>query len=246
MAVLVALSYSPWSEKARWALDHHRVPYREVEYVPMLGAPLLRVALRDFHGPVTVPVLFYEGGAFRDSYDIARFAEREGAGAPLFPSGSEAAVTAWNADSETLMAHGRALSVSSTAKDRDALAEALPGFLPAVVRPALRPLAALGTRYIARKYVLDEHGLEEHRAAIRDVLDRLRAALGGRATLLDGFSYADVAMAAALQFVRPVSGRYVPLGAATRLAWTRPRLAEDYADLLDWRDRTYERFRRGR
>ena len=35
MRTLYALPYSPWlSEKARWALDHHGIAYREVMYAP--------------------------------------------------------------------------------------------------------------------------------------------------------------------------------------------------------------------
>jgi glutathione S-transferase len=46
-------------------------------------------------------------------------------------------------------------------------------------------------------------------------------------------------MAASLQFVLPVEARYIALGPATRAVWTNPKLAEDYADLLAWRDRLY-------
>jgi glutathione S-transferase len=37
MIELVAVPYSPWSEKARWALDHHALPYRETAYQPLIG-----------------------------------------------------------------------------------------------------------------------------------------------------------------------------------------------------------------
>ena len=59
---LVALSYSPWSEKARWALLHHGVPFREIEYVPILGTPWLRWVARRASGRVTVPTLLIVGG----------------------------------------------------------------------------------------------------------------------------------------------------------------------------------------
>jgi glutathione S-transferase len=55
MRKLVALHYSPWSEKARWALDHHGVAYRYEEYKILLGEPKLRLATkkraRQGHGP---------------------------------------------------------------------------------------------------------------------------------------------------------------------------------------------------
>ena len=35
MNELYGLSYSPWTEKARWALLHHRILFRYVEHAPM-------------------------------------------------------------------------------------------------------------------------------------------------------------------------------------------------------------------
>src|SRR4051812_15683513 len=99
----VAIDYSPWSEKARWALDLRRVPYREEAYVPMLGELPLRLRLRRFTGPMTVPVLFTEDGrALTDSLAIARFAEEVGRGAPLFPSGRDGEIARWNERSEAI------------------------------------------------------------------------------------------------------------------------------------------------
>ena len=54
---LVSLSYSPWSEKARWALDHHGIEYRNIAYTPMLGVPRLRMRLRAMRAKITVPIL---------------------------------------------------------------------------------------------------------------------------------------------------------------------------------------------
>ena len=131
MAHLIALSYSPWSEKARWALDHHRVPYRYEEYVPMLGEPLLRLRLRRPTGKVSVPVLLDEGRAFTDSFDIARHAERVGSGDPIFPEAVLAEIMRWNERSNAGLAAGRALTVERTGKSPEAKAEALPPFIPA-------------------------------------------------------------------------------------------------------------------
>ena len=39
---LYGVGYSPWTERARWALDHHRIAYRYREHLPMLGEPMLR------------------------------------------------------------------------------------------------------------------------------------------------------------------------------------------------------------
>ena len=58
-------------------------------------------------------------------------------------------------------------------------------------------------------------------------------AVSRHACLVGGtFSFADVAMVVALQFVEPVADRYIRLGPATRRAWTNERFRHDYADLL--------------
>jgi mercuric reductase len=51
------------------------------------------------------------------------------------------------------------------------------------------------------------------------------------------FSFADITMAASLQFILPVAERFISLGPATREAWTHHGLAAEYPDLLAWRDR---------
>ena len=77
---------------------------------------------------------------------------------------------------------------------------------------------------------------------VRHGLTELRATLGDRDTVLDRFSYADVAMALALQFVSPVDDEFIKIGARSRPRWTWPELAEEFADLVRWRDRVFERW----
>ena len=73
---LHGVGYSPWTERARWALDHHRIPYRYREHIPMVGEPLLR---RRAHGTLrvkaTAPLLVHAGGAIDDSLAIMRYAD---------------------------------------------------------------------------------------------------------------------------------------------------------------------------
>src|SRR6188508_1450752 len=54
---LVQLYYSPWSERARWALDHHGLAYETVEHVPFLGEIRLRRIVGKKAARATVPVL---------------------------------------------------------------------------------------------------------------------------------------------------------------------------------------------
>ncbi len=245
MARLYAEHFAPWCEKARWALDHHRVAYRYTEHLPLLGELVLRVAARRPVGRVTVPLLVDGDAVLMDSFAIARHAERIGRGAPLFPRGREEEVAAWNARSELAMSAGRAMLLSRMAGDRAALVEQVPGFVPGAIRAVMTPVASTAVGHLTRKYGVRAGEEARHESASRAVLDGLRAALaGGREHLLgDGFSYADIAMAAALQFVRPVDGRYIRLGPATRAVWTHAALASEFADLLAWRDRLYAAWR---
>jgi glutathione S-transferase len=245
MATLIALHYSPWTEKARWALDHHHVPYRLEHHVPMLGEPALRLRTGRLGGPATVPVLIDGEGAIFDSFAIARHAERNGSGSPLFPAAHLAEITRWNDRSDEALAAGRALVVTRIAASREAQTESLPGFIPAAIRPALAGMAQLGVRYLASKYSISRD-LDRAEATAASTLDEIRAALAGRAYLLDGeLTYADIAAAMVLQIVRPVRDAFIRLRPATRACWTTPALERRYGDLLDWRDQLYDKHRRG-
>jgi glutathione S-transferase len=236
-----AESFAPWCEKARWALDHHQVVYRFVEHVPMLGEPALRLAARRPFGYVTVPLLVDGANVVMGSFDIARHAEHAGVQAPLFPPGREDHVVAWNERSDAVMTSGRAMLLSRMLRSPQALAEQLPPFVPAGLRPALRGLASMGVKFLQRKHGIRPEEDARHEAVSRTALDALRAALasGRRYLLGDALSYADIAMATSLQFVLPVDQRHIALGPATREAWTNATLASEYADLLTWRDTLY-------
>ncbi|WP_239014942.1 glutathione S-transferase N-terminal domain-containing protein [Archangium violaceum] len=71
MRTLVGLGYSGWTEKARWAMDHHRLAYQYSEHIPLLGELRLRR-----HAPPggrgTVPLLVEDSGITMGSYAIAQ------------------------------------------------------------------------------------------------------------------------------------------------------------------------------
>src|SRR5262245_37961692 len=104
MRTLIAEYFSPWSEKARWALDHHGLAYKYREHLPLLGEPLLRLRARRLTGRVSVPVLVTPEGVLADSFAIARHADELGRAPALFPRGCEAEVAGWNARSEAALA----------------------------------------------------------------------------------------------------------------------------------------------
>ncbi len=242
MPRLISLSYSPWSEKARWALDHHGIAYDETEYMPMLGEPGLRFVTRRFTGKVTVPVYLDGDAVLGDSLDIARHAERIGRGTPLFPAKHEAAIREWSARSEEALAAARAIVLAKTLASDDAKRELLPKRLRAL---GLAPMAAVGLSFVARKYAAPIEQIDAQRAIVRSVLVLLRSALGGKHHVVgDALTYADIAMAAAVQIVKPVDDRFIRLKPATRLCWTDDALAAELTDIVAWRDTLYDAHRR--
>ena len=231
---LVAISYSPWSEKARWALDHHGLSYREERYLSVVDEPMMRLRLRRWRGKITIPILFATKEVLTDSLEIARYADRHGHGPPLFPNDE---VEAWNDASERALAAGRVLATLRVSKQPEALLEHVPSSLDFLPRPIARRVALQGVNYLRTKYSFEAEQAAE--AAIRQVLMELRGALREEEFLLGDFSYADIAMALALQFVAPVADRWIRLGPASRKCWTTPQLAEDFDDLVRWRDHIY-------
>jgi len=242
---LLTISYSPWSEKARWALDHHGVRYQEVEYVPMLGEFALRKRLGKWRGKISVPLLIKAEGTIEDSFEIAHYAEEIGSNPTLlFPEDAKKAIVAWNEQSEIALCAGRAMVTVRTMQDSTARAEAMPP-LPSPISGLLKgPFTLFGAAYLRRKYQYSA-AIESQNEALRNVLSNLQDTLkDGRPYVLgENFSYADVCMATSLQCVRPVTDEFIKLGPATRKAWTDEELADNFGDLLDWRDQLYESHR---
>jgi len=246
---LLHIPYSPWSEKARWALEARGVPYRSRYYSPLLGEPELRIRLRRPRGVVSVPVLFTPAGPLADSLAIARHAAASGSGPDLFPAGSEAAMGRWVALSEDGLAAGRKRSLERVLASPEALREMVPKGLRSVLGPLAVKIAAAGVRRTLKKY--GSHRLVDPVATLRAVSGELRYALGriaapaddGPKTLLPtGFSFADIAIAQALAFVSPPSSG-LRIGPANREAFTDPEFAPELADLIAWRDALYLRYR---
>jgi glutathione S-transferase len=244
---LLGLPYSPWSERAKWALEVRRVPYRFRVYRPLIGEPALRMKTGRWQGAVTVPIFVDERGTvYDDSVRIARFADAHGDGPPLFPKASAVAVEHWIDISERALAAGRALSLARTLKDDEALAELLPRGLRKRLGPLGPHVAALGVRRTLRKYAANTTSLDAHRATVRAALRELRVTLEKSTTspktLLGAFTFADIAAAQMLAFIAPPAFG-LKLGKANRKAFTDPELAGDHADLIAWRDALYDAYR---
>ncbi|WNG43635.1 glutathione S-transferase [Archangium minus] len=242
MRTLVGLGYSGWTEKARWAMDHHRLAYQYREHIPLLGELRLRR-----HAPPggrgTVPLLLEDSGATMGSYAIAQRAEREGQGTPLFPATSLPEIEQWEQRSDAILRVGRAYMVQRLMQFPEAQVESLPSFVPAWARGPLKPMARMAGSFLASKHEAASDPEALLLATVVPSLEQLRAALQGRRFLTGTFSYADVTMAVTLQFIQPVGGSFIPLGPGQRKAWAHPALAERFADLLRWRDQLYTEHR---
>jgi glutathione S-transferase len=240
---LVSLHVSPWSERARWALDHHRLDYLKIQHVPFVGERRLRRLSGKKDRP-TVPILLLDGETLTDSWDIALYADRVGQGSKLIPEDRRAQIRAFIDLADQTMSEARGLVTAAILASPAALDETLPATIPSFLRPLLRPSARYGSRWFARKYGVRLEETAAPLAKYRTTLLSLRESLAKSPSYLVGtFSYADIVMAGLLQGVSPAPDRYWRLGPATRKAWTQVDLASEFADLLAWRDRLYEMHR---
>jgi len=238
---LVHLPQSPWSEKARWALDHHGVTYRTVVHMPMVYEPLLRLASRELRKKPTVPMLFAGSVVLRDSLEIALFAEHHGKGSPLFPKTDETAIFTWNDHADRLLGAARARVMERLLTNRDALIEAIPPPL-SKLGATLLPVAKLAAGFVANKYRTKATPPAQTEATIASVLELADARLSDHEHLVgDGFTFADIAFACALGMISPHARQ--PLGPASREVWSEPTIAAAFPRLVRWRDSLVERYR---
>lgn len=228
MARLIGEVFSPWTRKARWALDYCDVAYRYQEYVPFLSEPGLRLRLRQWHGKVSVPVLLADTGPVRGSFEIARYAALASGDDRL---GDFDRIRFWDDISEVGLAAARTRVVRTIAEHPDALDESLP-HLPSRLRPLLRPITRRVVNALDRKYA-HLYGAGNHRNALFALRRGLRES--GTGFVLDTFSYADITLCALLDAVVPETDAVFP-GEAQRRCWQDDGLADEFADLLVWRE----------
>ncbi len=245
---LFGLRQSPWTERARWALDHHGLAYTYHEHLPMVGELLLRRKARPKDGQKpTVPLLADGDVTVMGSVEIARHAEKQSPGttARLFPAEQEAAIGHWAGVAERITNVGRARYLQRLVGNKQALAESLPGFVPGGLRGVLAPSAGMAVRYLARKYDVEGDGDRAMELTARPLLEETREAIKDGGYILSrtgtGFSFADLALASTMQLLKPRAES--KLGPATREMWTNEKLADEFEDLVAWRDTIYAKHR---
>lgn len=194
------ISVSHFSEKARWALDHKRVPHkRRAVSIPGLHIPASIWMTRG--ASQTFPVLEIDGRAIGDSTEIIAALEERYPERPLYPADPEQRRRALELEDffdEELGPHIRLLAFHELGKDPER-------FEAVIARSTPGPVAALGSGAVvyARTYtglrfgVRSEEAAELARAKILAALDRLEAELGSNEYLVgDSFSVADLSAAA--------------------------------------------------
>ena len=244
MLRLIGLPVSPATERARWALDHAALTYHFEEYLPQITTPWVRLRTRRLFGPISVPILLGPGLNLPDSWDIAQYAAREQPAAGLIPREQHNTVEKMNQLSEQIFYAGRILTVKRTLASDTALLESIPDLFPAALHPHLVPLVRNAYRVLRKKYADPARSDSDQLALLQELLLQVRQQLKGKPFLLDsGFSYADITIIAALQVIRPVRSRHIPLGPASQSCWTCAELAQEFSDLLAWRDGVYAEYR---
>ncbi len=240
---LWSLSYSPWSERARWALDHSGAPYQKRSYKPLFDELALRRTLGRWRGPVSVPILETDDGVLDGGLAIAEHAQAHGE-RPVIPADQRAAILRWDERASAAMSAGRMCSLVRTLRSPASMAELVPPNMRRV--PGKLAIARAGIRRTMRKYSPVTPGdpnaaLEAALAELREGLDAGHETDGVR-HLLPTFGYADMSMAQMLAFVEPPK-THLRIGDATRQTYRDGALAERFADLVEWRDALYQRFR---
>jgi glutathione S-transferase len=236
--VLYTMHYSPWSERARFTLLHHHSQFEEREHTPVLGELALRARAGRYWGRVTVPLLVEDGTAIMDSLAISEHVDRSGPSSRLFPLQHHTAILELNAQLEPMFQAGRARAVRGALTDDDAALDLVPLHLRSL--PFARSTGRLGSRFVAWKHPTPAEGIQQR---LRTGLEEIRSLLTGRDYVHGDFTYADIIAATAIQLIAPVSDRYIALSPVKRRQWSDPELADEFADLVAWRDELYSKHR---
>jgi len=238
---LLGAYYSPWTERARWSLDHHGIAYRFEEHVPVMGELALRRRLGAYRGArATVPVFFDGPNVISESIDIVFHADSIGRGAPLVRD-REATRRYFERVERGLVAmRGRVLA--SVLTDREAQRESAV-MVPKSVAGLMRPFVRASTRFMASKYGVSGRSAGDFEPEMRELLVEIRRAIDDGSLSTDTFSANHIAAATFLQGVSPVRAPHMQLTQAVRRAWTCEPLAAEFADVLSWRDLLYSQRR---
>lgn len=237
---LFVIHHSPWSERARWALLHHKIQFEEREHVPLIGELALRMRAKNTKGKVSVPLLVGDDGeSVQGSFTIGEYVDEKGKRDKLFPEGSRDAIHALYEALEDPLAAAREGFVRDLMNDKEAQLESLPPFLRSLPFASLS--AKVGTAFVANKYNARIGSVDDR---IRAGLRTVREAIGKKEYVIgDGFSFGDVVGTSIVQAIAPGDDKYIRIPPGTRALWNHTKLQKEFAELIEWRDRVYKKHR---
>jgi|GEM_PF-570720 len=238
----IGISMSPWTEKARWVVDHHQVPYRYREHTIMLGMPALAARLGMKGSEITVPLIIDGDNVVLDSFDIAQYVDQRSGGG-LIPEGTLPEIRHLNLLCDHVLDGSRALMMENLLQDPEIQAASLPPFIPGFLRKPLRFMARMGTEYVQKEFDTRRKAPVVYHGEMNHALIGLDTALeraGGRYLIGDKFSLADILGAVAVGGILPAGPMKKRLGTVLTRAWTQDFLVERFGRLIEWRDRIYQ------
>lgn len=242
---LIHVPVSHYSEKARWAFDHKRVPHTR-RWPPFgLHPPVCLLLTRGRHQ--TVPVLVLDGEGVGDSTEIIRRLEERFPDPPLYPSEPAERRRALELEEhfdEELGPYIRRMGYHHLLSDPRALTE-IAAHQAQYIRPATRRAVERFVKLLLEsRFGADSaEAAETAEAKVVAALDRLEAELGGRDHLVgDTFTVADLTAASLLYpLVLPPQGPWRP--SYRPEAWTRFQDEHRGRPAMEWIAATYDRHR---
>jgi glutathione S-transferase len=230
-------SFSHFNEKARWALDHKRIPHRRRSLLP--GAPRAMW----FSARGTLPVLDLDGDRIVDSTRIIAALEERDREHPLYPDDPDERRRALELEEhfDEEMGHD-VRRVAFFDWDPGFAAELMTTAQPAILRRPFRATLPIGMRTFARaRFRIYPDDVEQSRGKIEDALERIETELGGEEYLVGArFSVADLTACSLLYpLAWPDEVQYNP--PRPQGSEFRERLADRRA--LEWVRDTYRRHR---
>jgi glutathione S-transferase len=230
-------NFSHFNEKARWALDHKRIPHRRRSLVP--GGPRAMW----FSARGTLPVLDLDGERIVDSTRIIAALERRHPEHPLYPADEDARRGALELEEffDEEMGHDLRRVGFHDWDPGDVGALLMTGQPSVLAAPLRATLPVVMRLYARRRYRIYPEEVERSRRKIEIALDRIERQLKSAQYLVaDRFTVADLTAASLLYpMARPDEIQYDP---PAPTGWEYgERLAARPA--MDWVREIYRRHR---
>jgi glutathione S-transferase len=247
---LVGAHFSPWSMRARWALDYHEIQYQFTKYTPMVDEAWLRFKSGRYFSQISVPMLFISGPKKQvlcDSYDIVQYADGIGntmGHTKLVPDELKVEIEQWSEKINELLAPLRIISMKKALTDEDVKQEELPGWAKSM-GSAGDYIYRSACNYIVKKYPVTNDQQDDQ--TIRKYLDEIQQRIQSvnnddksSVAYLFGnqFTYGDIVTACALQLLNPVDDSVWRLKPGQRKVVTHP-IHSEYPLICTWRDQIF-------